>query len=278
MQDTTTIATESQRRIGLGARLAAASTGALLLLGACSTPERAELADPPTPMAPAETTETPEDEPTPSEPSTTEAPETGTAPAAPTRAISQVPVLTVVDAPGSTTVVAELDDRTSFGSARVLLVDQVADGWVRVQLPVRPNGSTGWVRSDQVRLEALAHLLTVDLAARELTLWVDGEMDRVIEAAVGSAENPTPTGSFFVVDKLDTANGGGAYGPYAFGLSAHSDTLTEFAGGDGQIGIHGTNDPSSLGQAVSHGCVRLPNDSISLLATELPLGTPVVIS
>ena len=103
-------------------------------------------------------------------------------------------------------------------------------------------------------------------------------MDRVIEAAVGSAENPTPTGSFFVVDKLDTANGGGAYGPYAFGLSAHSDTLTEFAGGDGQIGIHGTNDPSSLGQAVSHGCVRLPNDSVSLLATELPLGTPVVIS
>lgn len=279
MQDTTTaIAIESQRRIGFGARLAAVSTGALLLLGACSTPERAELADPPTPVAPAETTEKPEDEPTPSEPSTTEAPETGTAPAAPTRAISRVPVLTVVDAPGSTTVVAELDDRTSFGSARVLLVDQVADGWVRVQLPVRPNGSTGWVRSDQVRLEALAHLLTVDLAARELTLWVDGEVDRVIEAAVGSAENPTPTGSFFVVDKLDTANGGGAYGPYAFGLSAHSDTLTEFGGGDGQIGIHGTNDPSSLGQAVSHGCVRLPNDSVSLLATELPLGTPVVIS
>ncbi len=120
--------------------------------------------------------------------------------------------------------------------------------------------------------------MTVDLAARELTVWVDGVVDRVIEAAIGSDENPTPTGSFYVVDKLDTTDDGGAYGPYAFGLSAHSETLTEFGGGDGQIGIHGTNDPTSLGQAVSHGCVRLPNDAITHLATELPLGTPVVIS
>jgi lipoprotein-anchoring transpeptidase ErfK/SrfK len=273
-----TTTTESPNRIGVCTRLAAVSTAGLLLLGACSTPERAEPADPPSTVgAPTSTSVAPDAEPPPAPPSTSEA-DGGHAPAVPTRAVSQVPVLTVVDAPGSTAVVAELDDRTSFGSARVLLVDQVDDGWVRVELPVRPNGSTGWVRSDEVRLETLDHLVTVDLAARELTVWVDGAVDRVIEAAIGSTENPTPTGSFYVVDKLDTADDGGAYGPYAFGLSAHSDTLSEFGGGDGQIGIHGTNDPSSLGQAVSHGCVRLPNDAITHLATELPLGTPVVIS
>ncbi len=273
-----TTTTESRNRIGIGARLAAVSTAGLLLLGACSTPERAESADPPsTAGAPTSTSVAPDVDAPPAPPSTSEA-DASNAPAVATRAVSQVPMLTVVDAPGSTAVVAELDDRTSFGSARVLLVDQVDDGWVRVKLPVRPNGSTGWVRSDEVRLEPLDHLVTVDLAARALTVWVDGAVDRVIEAAIGSAENPTPTGTFYVVDKLDTADDGGAYGPYAFGLSAHSDTLSEFGGGDGQIGIHGTNDPGSLGEAVSHGCVRLPNDAITHLATELPLGTPVVIS
>jgi lipoprotein-anchoring transpeptidase ErfK/SrfK len=280
MHDTTTVTTiaESSDRIGIGVRLAAVSTAALLLLGACSTPERSEIADPPsTAGAPTSTSPAPGDEAPPAPPSTSEADESN-APVAPTRAVSQVAVLTVVDGPGSTTVVAELDDRTSFGSARILLVDRIADGWVRVKLPVRPNGSTGWVRSDEVRLETLDRQVTVDLAARELTVWVDGAVDRVIEVAIGSTVNPTPTGSFYVVDKLDTANAGGAYGPYALGLSAHSDTLSEFGGGDGQIGIHGTNDPSSLGHAVSHGCVRLPNDAITHLATELPLGTPVVIS
>ncbi len=274
----TTATIPSQHRIGFGARLAAVSTGALLLLGACSTPERAELAEPPAVSeAPTSTVVAAEPEDTPAPTSTTESPEP-VVPANPTRAVSQVPVLTVVDAPDSATIVAELDDRTSFGSARVLLVDQVADGWIQVKLPVRPNGTTGWVRSDEVELETLDRLVTVDLAARELTVWVDGTAERVIEAAIGSTENPTPTGSFYVVDKLDTTDDAGAYGPFAFGLSAHSETLSEFGGGDGQIGIHGTNDPSSLGQAASHGCVRLPNEAITQLATELPLGTPVVIS
>ena len=278
MQNTTdTTTAEAHHRIGRGSRLAAASLGALLLLGACSTPERAELADPAAPQEASTTTEAATVETTPA-PSTTEALEASATPTTPTRAISQVPLLTVVDAPGSTTVVTELADRTEFGSARVLAVEQVIDGWVQVELPVRPNGSTGWVRAGQVRLETLTHRVAIDLAARQLTVYVDGQVQQVVDVAVGSADNPTPTGSFFVVDKLDTTNDAGAYGPYAFGLSAHSETLTEFAGGDGQIGIHGTNDPTSIGRAVSHGCIRLPNETITQLSAELPLGTPVVIS
>jgi len=80
-----------------------------------------------------------------------------------------------------------------------------------------------------------------------------------------------------VTDKLATGDDGGAYGPFALGLSGHSDTLSEFAGGKGQIGLHGTNDPGSLGGAVSHGCVRVPKEVIRALADQLPLGTPVEI-
>ena len=80
-----------------------------------------------------------------------------------------------------------------------------------------------------------------------------------------------------MTDLLDNADDGGAYGPYALGLAAHSDTLSEFAGGDGQIGLHGTNEPWSIGQAASHGCVRVPNEVVAQLATGLPLGTPVTI-
>ena len=66
--------------------------------------------------------------------------------------------------------------------------------------------------------------------------------------------------------------------PFALGLSAHSNVYSSFEGGDGQVGIHGTNLPQAIGQDVSHGCVRVRNAVISRLARTLPLGTPVVIA
>ena len=84
------------------------------------------------------------------------------------------------------------------------------------------------------------------------------------------------SGRTFITDLLDTPDGG-SYGPFAAGVGLHSDQLSEFGGGDGQIGIHGTGDPSSIGQAVSHGCIRVPNEVIIQLATSLPLGVPVTI-
>ncbi len=196
----------------------------------------------------------------------------------PMRAISVVESLPVFWGPGNDIVLESFSSHTDFGSARVFLVEEISDDWVRIQLPVRPNGSSGWVRMVDVKLELIDTVVTVDLAARTLSTWVDGEMTSITSVAVGSEANPTPTGTFFITDKIDTTDDGGVYGPFALGLSAHSETLTEFAGGDGQIGIHGTNDPGSIGQAVSHGCVRLPNEVIEHLATELPLGTPVVIA
>jgi lipoprotein-anchoring transpeptidase ErfK/SrfK len=88
-------------------------------------------------------------------------------------------------------------------------------------------------------------------------------------------ELPTPTGTFFITELLEQSNPRGLYGPYAFGLSAYSNVLYSFGGGPGQIGIHGTNEPSLLGTSASHGCIRVANAVIARLARLLPLGTPV---
>jgi lipoprotein-anchoring transpeptidase ErfK/SrfK len=96
--------------------------------------------------------------------------------------------------------------------------------------------------------------------------------------AKGRAVSPTPTGRYFVTDLLRPPDPQGFYGPYALGLSAHSPVYTTFAGGDGQVGLHGTNQPSVLGTDVSHGCIRVANPVITRLARLVPLGTPVDIS
>ncbi len=192
------------------------------------------------------------------------------------RAAAGAPVR-VFAAPRASAPSIALSPTTAFGSARVLLATARKGSWYQVSLPTRPNGSTGWVRARDVSRRAVRDELRVDVQARTLTWWRDGAVVLETPVAMGAPETPTPTGAFYVTDLLDNADDSGPYGPYALGLSAHSDTLSEFAGGDGQIGIHGTDSPDSIGLAVSHGCVRVPNEVITQLATSLPLGTPVVI-
>jgi lipoprotein-anchoring transpeptidase ErfK/SrfK len=148
--------------------------------------------------------------------------------------------------------------------------------WLQVRVPARPNNTDGWVEAADVRVQAVRHHITVDLGDRELALFEDGVEVLTATVAIGTPENPTPTGTFFLTDKLAT-DPDGAYGPYALGVSAWSETLSEFAGGDGQIGLHGTDRPELLGQEVSHGCLRVANNVIEALAAELPLGVPVDI-
>lgn len=177
----------------------------------------------------------------------------------------------------SSPVATTLDATTELGSTTVLVVLDERDGWLHVSLPVRPNGSTGWIAAESVERRETQLRVEVDLDARTLRLFDGDELMEESTVAVGAPDTPTPRGIFFVTDLVDTGDEDGAYGPYALGLSGHSDELTEFAGGDGQVGIHGTNDPSSIGQDVSHGCVRLPNDVIARLVELVPLGTPVHI-
>ncbi len=168
-----------------------------------------------------------------------------------------------------------------FGSALALLVtDEEVAGWVEVLVPGRPTGSTGWLWLDGsgVELRQVTTVVHVDLAARTLTLYDGDQVVLTTPVAIGAPDAPTPTGVFSVTDKLQDPNPDGAYGPFALGLSGRSEVITDFAGGDGQIGIHGTNDPSSIGQAVSHGCIRVPNEVIVQLNELLPLGTPVIVA
>ncbi len=89
---------------------------------------------------------------------------------------------------------------------------------------------------------------------------------------------PTPGGIYYLVELIQPPDPNGDYGPYAYGLSGYSNTLTSFNGGPGQLGIHGTDDPAGIGTQVSHGCIRMSNADITQLAKILPLGTPVQIN
>ncbi|HKY48446.1 MAG TPA: L,D-transpeptidase [Acidimicrobiia bacterium] len=171
-----------------------------------------------------------------------------------------------------------LESATSLGSPRVFLVETgPVDGWVEVSLPIRPNGSTGWVRAGALDLDVIDYAIFVDLSDRRLRLERGEEVVLDTAVAIGSPHNPTPTGSYFVTDIVELTDPGGPWGPFALGLSAFSDTITEFNGGNGIIGIHGTNRPASIGEPVSLGCVRVPNEIAAQLAELVKLGTPVEI-
>jgi lipoprotein-anchoring transpeptidase ErfK/SrfK len=175
--------------------------------------------------------------------------------------------------------VETLSKLTSYQLPRTLLAFDQYQGWLHVYLPTRPNSSTGWVKASDVNVSnPLQYSVRVDLGAHHLWLFQNGVVTFDTEVAIGSPQYPTPTGTFYTTDPLDLHNNSNAgYGVFAIGLSGHSDVLTEFGGGDGQIAIHGDNNPGDMGQDVSHGCVRLTNDAIMKLST-LPLGTPVYIS
>ncbi len=159
----------------------------------------------------------------------------------------------------------------------IMLVVQRRHGWLKVELPVRPNLSTGWIRSARVSLSTDLFHARVRLTAHELTVWRGRQVIGREPIGVGASVSPTPSGRYYITDLIRPPDPNGLYGRYAFGLSAYSPVYTSFAGGNGQIGLHGTNDPTSIGQNVSHGCIRLSNAGITKLAKLLPIGTPVQI-
>ena len=161
------------------------------------------------------------------------------------------------------------------GAPLTYLAEGNEPGWLKVQLPVRPNGSTGWVRADSVTEANLTYRVIVSTEQNTLTVYQNDSPLNTYPVATGTGGTPTPHGSFYLLELLAPTNSG--YGPYAFGLSAFSDALTSFGGGPGQIGLHGTDDASSIGHPVSHGCIRMNNTDISTLAALLPLGTPITI-
>ncbi|TML66994.1 MAG: L,D-transpeptidase [Actinobacteria bacterium] len=148
--------------------------------------------------------------------------------------------------------------------------------WFRVQLPIRPNGVTGWVRAGDVDMATVKTRIDVDVSARRLTLFRSGKAVLRATVAVGSPATPTPLGHYYVNQRLIPDDPSGPFGPGAVGISAYSNVLTGWVQG-GPIAIHGTNEPWSIGHAVSNGCIRLPNSTLRRVFAAAFNGTPVVI-
>ncbi len=185
--------------------------------------------------------------------------------------------------PGSNEIVVRLDNPTDHGGPLVVQAmtspasTQLEFGWIEVLLPVRPNGTTGWIRTTDVDLSVNPYRIEVDVDDFTLTVFRNNAPYLTTPVGIGRGQTPTPEGSFYLAELLRPSNPEGIYGPYAYGLSGYSEVLGSFAGGEGVIGIHGTNEPWAIGTNVSHGCIRVDNTVIEALATFLPLGTPVDI-
>jgi lipoprotein-anchoring transpeptidase ErfK/SrfK len=148
--------------------------------------------------------------------------------------------------------------------------------WLHVALPIRPNGATGWVRAANIMRTPVRTRITVDLSERRVHLYRDGRLVLTAPAAIGSSATPTPLGRYYVNQRLIPSDPNGPYGPGAVGISAFSPVLTGWAQG-GPIAIHGTNEPWSIGRAVSNGCIRIPNALLRRLFSLAVEGTPVLI-
>ena len=148
--------------------------------------------------------------------------------------------------------------------------------WYRVQLPIRPNGSVAWVRAPALVVEPVRTRIVVDLSDRRLWLYRSGRLVLRASVGVGSPSTPTPTGRFYVDQRLVPDDRAGPFGPAALGISAFSPVLTWWPQG-GPIAIHGTDEPASIGQARSKGCIRLQDATLARVFAAAGAGTPVVV-
>jgi hypothetical protein len=163
----------------------------------------------------------------------------------------------------------------------VLLLGRKLDArarlWYRVRLPILPNNSTGWVRADDLTtIRSVSTYLVIYRKLFTATLYRHGRPVFRTRVGVGKPYWPTPSGDFYIREVL-TGYHDPFYGPVSFGTSGHSSVLTDWEGGGGVVGIHGTNTPGILPGRVSHGCVRMKNGAVLRLLRLMPLGTPVAI-
>lgn len=170
-----------------------------------------------------------------------------------------------------------LDHPQPSGSPLVFLVKENEGDWLKVLLPLRPNGSTGWIRAREVSLTQHTYRIVIQLSQHRITVFDGAELVFRRPIGVGTQDAPTPGGEYYIKELLKPPNPNSVYGTYAYGLSGFSNVFKTFAGGEGVIGLHGTNDPSGIGKDVSHGCIRMHNKDIERLVKILPLGTPVTI-
>ncbi len=216
---------------------------------------------------------------------TTVAPTTTTAPADATTVVTtpatSVEVFSAPDDPApAMTVEKPGPGLQAPADPMAFVVEDEQDGWVQVQLPVRPNGSTGWIKAEGLQEVTTDLHIEVSLSWYRLKLFDGDELLLDVPVAIGADDSPTPTGTFFTTTLMQGYAQPSAYGIAAIGLSGFSEVLESFSGGPPQIAIHGTYDEAAIGSRVSNGCIRMKNADIQSLVDQLPqhLGLPVTIA
>lgn len=156
-----------------------------------------------------------------------------------------------------------------------MLVEERRGDWAKVQVPVRPNGTVGWVNVADVELSTTSHRIEIRLGERMLRAYDGAELLTETLVVVGSAFTPTPTGTFYVTDIVPQTSP--SFGPVALATDGYSEVMDEFDTGVPVVALHGTNRPELVGEARSNGCIRVPNEVIQLLADTIPRGAPVYV-
>jgi len=156
---------------------------------------------------------------------------------------------------------------------------EAGDEWLKVQLPMRPNGREGWIPAEDYVVTHTRHRAEVDLASATVKVYEGLDLIAETSTAIGTPRTPTPIGTFFIAAKRRNPPAEAYLGTHAIVLSGFSEALSSFSGGLPVIAIHGTNYPDSvLGKAVSNGCLRVPNSVVQFIAETVPIGAPVHIS
>jgi lipoprotein-anchoring transpeptidase ErfK/SrfK len=177
----------------------------------------------------------------------------------------------------------ELPAKTRYGVETVCLVRKIEETsrrvWYNVWLPTGPNGARGWIGQRGITLYPVYTQIVIDLSERRLTVLEGSEKELgSFSVAIGEPRYPTPTGQYFITEKVKPTDPTTAYGVLAMALSAYSPQLAdrpEWAGG--QVAIHGTNQPQLIGQAISHGCIRMKNEDVLTVDKLVKTGSPVTI-
>jgi lipoprotein-anchoring transpeptidase ErfK/SrfK len=189
------------------------------------------------------------------------------------------PSVALYDAPGAAASFKTLSNPTWEGLPLAFAVrERRPDGWLRVAVPMRPNGTEAWIQLAEVTIAQVPNRIVVDVTNKQLVV-LEGGTDRELfraPVAVGTARTPTPRGEFYVDGEVDL-RGGGAYGSRILSVAGFSEVHMTFGGGVGQIAIHGTNRPALIGQEVSNGCIRMNDADVDVLSTLAPVGTPVSV-
>ena len=169
-----------------------------------------------------------------------------------------------------------------YGYPTILPVVARQPGWVEVRLAQRPNGAEAWVPAADVTLSSTTYAIVIDLSQMALKVFNGGRQVLAFPAGVGTSDDPTVTGNYFVTMIAPPPSPG--YGPFVLVTSAHSDTITDWEGlGDAIIAIHGPIDSyddsliGATGARISHGCVRLHDSDLAQLSMIQP-GTPIIIT